>query len=309
MFSKFNLTYYKELQIKRRTFIFFVEYSNKEVEALKHQGLSLLLQHKVMEVEIVARQARMESPTDYYHVMMRGNNRENIFKDKNQKIFFIELLKGSVEDKLVDIAGYCIMDNHVHIIIKSELSNLSKFIKSINTKYAMRFNKQKDRVGHVFQGRYKSEIISDEIYLLQVIRYVHNNPVIARIVKSPDDYRWSSYREYIKVGTIISKEVKEFILDCYGSMGQFIEFHKKDDNQEYLETKEDIEQYRINRGKETISMYLKDKEINKSEVLKLEPTDIDEIIILLKQLKLSHRQIASLLDISNSRVHRNNMGD
>lgn len=191
------------------------------------------------------------------------------------------------------------MDNHVHIIVKSELTNLSNVIKAINTAYAMKYNKQKNRVGHVFQGRYKSEIINDETYLLQVIRYVHNNPVTAKIVKSPNDYRWSSYGEYLKEARIINKEQKKFILDFHGSMDQFIEFHKKKDNREYLETKEDIEQYRMGRAEEMLSNYLKERDIDKSEILNL-----DEIIIILKQSKLSHRKIAELLDISNSRVHR-----
>lgn len=247
----------------------------------------------------MARQARMESPTEYYHVMMRGNNRESIFKEKGQKMFLLELIEEQIEEALIGIAGYCIMDNHVHIIIKSELSNLSNAIKSINTKYAMRFNRQKNRVGHVFQGRYKSEIINDEIYLLQVIRYVHNNPVNAKMVKSPNDYRWSSYGEYLKQGTIISKEQREFVLACYGSMNQFIEFHKKRDSLEYLEIKEDIQQYRRNIGENIISTYLKEKEVNKSQIL-----NSDEIIFILKQSKFTHRQIAELLEISNSRVHR-----
>lgn len=247
----------------------------------------------------MARQARMESPTEYYHVMMRGNNRENIFKDKSQKIFYLELLEDQAEDGLIDIVGYCIMDNHVHIIVKSELSNLSNVIKAINTKYAMRFNRQKDRVGHVFQGRYKSEIINDEVYLLQVIRYVHNNPVNAKMVRSPNDYRWSSFGEYLKQGRIISKGQREFVLACYGSMNQFIEFHKKRDNHDYLEIKEDIQQYRRNIGEDIISTYLKEKEINKSEIL-----NSDEIIFILKRSKFTHRQISDLLGISNSRVQR-----
>lgn len=88
------------------------------------------------------------------------------------------------------------MDNHVHLIVKGEISNLSRAIKRLNISYAMKFNKKADRVGHVFQDRYRSEVIVDEPYLLHVTRYVHNNPIKAGIASHPWGYRWSSYQEY-----------------------------------------------------------------------------------------------------------------
>ena len=260
-----------------------------------------------MGVKGMVRQARIQSPTDYYHIMMRGNNRESIFRYQSQKIFFLELLEEQKKEGSIYIAAYCIMDNHVHIIIKGELPNISKAIGVINTKYAIRFNNQSERIGHVFQERYKSEVITDDTYLLQVIRYVHNNPVSAKMVRSPNDYRWSSYREYLKEDIIVNKEQKDFVLGCYGSINQLIEFHKEKDDQEYLEIKEDIEQYREDKAKEIISMYLKEKGINETEIFNLDSIYLDEaIMILLKRSKLSHRQIGELLKISSSKVHRIN---
>lgn len=124
----------------------------------------------------MARQSRIQSLTEYYHIIMRGNNRESIFSQQGQKQYFKELLKEKIEEQLIDIVGYCIMDNHVHIIVKAEIGHLSKAIKSINIKYAMKFNKESRRSGHVFQGRFKSETIENENYLIQVIRYIHNVP-------------------------------------------------------------------------------------------------------------------------------------
>ncbi len=163
------------------------------------------------------RQARIQSPTGYYHIMMRGNNRESIFSTDEQKRLFLECLKKHDTDHSVDIVAYCLMDNHVHIIVKADPLSLAKSIKSINTKYAMNFNRQRNRIGHVFQGRYKSEAITDDKYLLQVIRYVHNNPVKAKMIKSFKDYSWSSYSEYADVNLIIESQQKEFVLDYFSN--------------------------------------------------------------------------------------------
>jgi len=155
------------------------------------------------------RQARIQSESNYYHIMMRGNNRENIFNWDGQKLFFIELLEIQKADGLLDIVAYCLMDNHVHIIVNAELKNIATTLKVTNIKYAMKFNRELGRVGHVFQDRYKSEGIDDERYLLQVIRYVHNNPVKAKMVSQPADYKWSSFNEYINSTKIISHQQKE----------------------------------------------------------------------------------------------------
>jgi REP element-mobilizing transposase RayT len=108
----------------------------------------------LLEVNDMSRQARVQSPTDYYHVMMRENNRESIFGSDEQKKFFLESLKVQAEDQLIDVAAYCIMDNHVHIVVKGNISDLSNSIKRINIKYAMNFN-QKNRC----QGNLRKNVI------------------------------------------------------------------------------------------------------------------------------------------------------
>ncbi len=251
------------------------------------------------------RQARTQSQTEYYHVMMRGNNRENIFVADEQKRFFLESLKKQEEDQLIDIAVYCIMDNHAHIIIKANLSDLAKAIKSINIRFAMNFNGKRDRIGHVFQDRYKSEAIDNDRYLLQVTRYIHNNPVKAKMVKSPEDYYWSSYNEYIGENSTIKTQQKEFILGCFNNdMAQFIAFHKQKDNQEYMEVKEDILENRIEQAQEIISEYFLGKGLINDKQFNKNADYIEELVKrLLKESKLPHRQIANLLGVSNSIVH------
>jgi len=259
-----------------------------------------------LEVLILPRHARIQSPTDYYHVMMRGNNRESIFNSDDQKRFFLKSLKKHCEDHSVDIAAYCLMDNHVHIVVKADATNLTNAVKCINTRYAMNFNRLRDRVGHVFQDRYKSQAITDERYLLQVIRYVHNNPVKAKMVESFKDYSWSSYNEYVKRNSIVGNQQKELILGYFsGSVGQFEEFHKQKDNLEYLEVKEDIVRERLETAQDIISEYFTKKGLIEAKQLKQNPFYLEELIQnLLEKSKLTHRQIAALLSISNNIVHK-----
>lgn len=255
------------------------------------------------------RQARVQSPTDYYHVMMRGNNRENIFTKDIEKRFFLNSLQSNQEEGLLEIAAYCIMDNHVHIVVKADITNLPKAIKSINTKFAFSFNQVHGRIGHVFQDRYKSEAITDDTYLLQVIRYIHNNPVKARMVQSQEDYNWSSYNEYTNENGLIDRSQKEFIVGCFNdNLNKFVEFHKQKNNDEFLEIKEDLEAERFEKGQEIIAEYFQHKGLVHGKQVLKNAVMLEEIINkILKESRLTHRQVANLLGISNSVVHRSNL--
>ncbi|HYE09613.1 MAG TPA: transposase [Patescibacteria group bacterium] len=257
----------------------------------------------------MSRQARIQSPTDYYHVMMRGNNRESIFGKDEQKKLFLKSLKMQSDDQLIDIVAYCLMDNHVHIVAKADMTDLSKAIKCINIKYAMSFNQRRDRIGHVFQDRFKSETINDDRYLMQVIRYIHNNPVAAKMAKSPGDYNWSSYNEYMSENIIIHSQQKEFILGCFSyDIEQFLEFHKQKDNNEYLEIKEVIENERLEQAQDIISIYFEQKGLIDAKQVINNSVHLEEIIrYLLKGSRLTHRQIANLLGVSNNVVHKVNL--
>lgn len=115
-------------------------------------------------MKVKARQARIISPTGYYHVMMRGNNREKIFIKEDQKRYLTELLRIASLEEPIEAVAYCLMDNHMHIVVKGEIEDLSQAIKKINIKYAMKYNKDTKRIGHVFQDRYRSEAVIDDKY-------------------------------------------------------------------------------------------------------------------------------------------------
>lgn len=247
------------------------------------------------------RQRRIQSSTDLYHVMIRGINKEFIFKTNDQKEKILELINELVQNDLIEVGAWCIMDNHVHLLLKAKLDEMSKAIKIINLKYAAYYNKIKQRIGPVFGDRYKSENISDERYLLAVIRYIHTNPLKAKIIEKIEDYKWSSYKSFLTDDMkIISNELRSLILELFGkSYDYFIDFHKQADKSIFLDTKEDMEKLKLEIGQEIISDFFKKIGIVESKDLKLRPDLIEELIKdLTENTKLTLRQISGLTGLS-----------
>ncbi|WP_312700293.1 transposase [Sedimentibacter sp.] len=141
------------------------------------------------------RKARIKSNTGIYHIMLRGIDKRNIFLDNEDKLKFISNIKKAKEKANFNILGYCLMDNHVHLLLQ-ESEDIGTSIKRITVAYAGWHNKKYDRIGHLLQNRYLSEPVTSEHYMLNVLRYIHQNPIKARIVDNLSDYRWSSFGEY-----------------------------------------------------------------------------------------------------------------
>ena len=251
----------------------------------------------------MARQARKVSPTGFYHVMMRGNNREMILEKKWQKERFLELL--SQADTL-EIAAYCLMDNHVHLVVRAELPELSEAVKKINIRYAMGYNRHGDRVGHVFQDRYRSEVILNDSHLLQAVRYVHNNPVKAGLAAGPEAYKWSSYPEYLDGSShIVSPGVRETVSLHFVRQGSFRAFHDVDDLVEFADTQEDLEHNQARSAQRVIDSFCLAKGVFDAKEILKSAQRLEELVVeLLQHTTLSHRRIAGLLGISASFVHR-----
>jgi putative transposase len=146
----------------------------------------------------MARPLRIEYPGAVYHVICRGNNRQAIFRDDVDRKGYLEKLSLYCQDKQVDLLSYCLLSNHVHLLLETPRGNLSKLMQAFQTSYTVYFNKRHGRSGHVFEQRYKALLVDKDNYLLQVSRYIHLNPVGARIVDRAQDYRWSSYGSYLK---------------------------------------------------------------------------------------------------------------
>ncbi len=144
----------------------------------------------------MARKPREKSETGIYHVMLRGVNRSPIFLDDGDYDTFIHTLKDIKETNACRFYAYCLMENHVHLLVKEKEKSISEIVKLIASSFVVWYNDKYDRVGHLFQERFKSEPVETESYFYTVIRYIHQNPVKAEICLTPGEYKYSSYAEY-----------------------------------------------------------------------------------------------------------------
>ena len=187
------------------------------------------------------RTARAASQSGIYHVMFRGNELSDIFIDDEDRAKFLQTLFKKVQDEKFVIYAYCLMDNHVHLLIKGEHGKLGNLIKRINTGYVYYFNKKYGRVGHLFQDRFRSEPVDTESYFFDAVRYIHNNPVKACMVTAAGEYFWSSYNDYINISKnpCDSIDTKYFLStlsnDNKKAIGLFKELSKKETEKCYLE--------------------------------------------------------------------------
>ena len=145
----------------------------------------------------MGRSLRIEYPGAHYHVTSRGNERKDVFKSQKDREQFLEYVESAVNRYEAVIHAYCLMNNHFHILLETPSGNLSKIMQHINGAYTNYFNMKRKRSGHLFQGRYKAIVIEADEYAQQLSRYIHLNPVRANIVGKPEEYRWSSYLDYV----------------------------------------------------------------------------------------------------------------
>src|SRR4030066_947071 len=146
----------------------------------------------------MARNPRIEFEGAFYHVITRGNQKQKIFRDKEDYLKYLEILSGYKTRYRYSLYSYVLMSNHVHLLVETQKIPLSKILQGINQSYTAYFNKRYKTVGHLFQGRYKAILCDRDEYLLSLVKYIHLNPVRAKIVKFPDKYQWSSQHSYIK---------------------------------------------------------------------------------------------------------------
>jgi len=145
----------------------------------------------------MARKPRIHYPGAVYHVILRGNGGQDIFFARQDRARFYLLLQEGVEKFGHRIHALCCMTNHVHLAIQVADISLSKIMQNVSFRYTRYINKRKKRTGHLFQGRYKALLIDADSYLLELVRYIHLNPVRAGIVSKPDEYPWSGHRAYL----------------------------------------------------------------------------------------------------------------
>lgn len=144
----------------------------------------------------MAREARQRSKTGIYHLVSRGISQQNIFLDDDDRIRYLHLLKHLQNEYDLSIHAYCLMSNHVHLLVAEGKEAIGESMRRIGVSYATCFNRKHGRVGYVFQGRFHSEVVEDDSYFLTVLRYILHNPVKAGLCREINGYPWSSHYEY-----------------------------------------------------------------------------------------------------------------
>lgn len=146
----------------------------------------------------MARPLRVEYDGAWYHVMNRGAGRQNVFLTDNNRRSFLDLLRDIRAMWNIEIHAYTLMDNHYHLLIHTPKGNLSRGMRHVNGVYTQVFNRSRRTDGPLFRGRYKAVVIEKENYLLELVRYIHLNPVNAGLCKRPSAHRWTSHAAYLK---------------------------------------------------------------------------------------------------------------
>ncbi|MDK2846472.1 MAG: REP-associated tyrosine transposase [Synergistales bacterium] len=146
----------------------------------------------------MARPLRIEYPGALYHVTSRGNEKKDIFRGIKDREKFLSYLSSAWERYGAVFHAYCLMSNHFHLMVETPLGNLSRIMKHLNGSYTTYFNLKHKRVGHLLQSRYKAILVQADTYAAELSRYIHLNPVRAKIVSSPEKYRWSSCNLYLE---------------------------------------------------------------------------------------------------------------
>ncbi|NMA68227.1 MAG: transposase [Desulfitobacterium sp.] len=253
------------------------------------------------------RKPREKSPMGIYHVIMRGVNRQIIFKDKEDRTIFLDKMFRFGEKGEYKIFAYCLMDNHIHLLLQEQEESLSTSIKRICSSYVRWYNKKYERIGHLFQERFRSEVVDNERYFLTVLRYIHQNPIKAQIITNIDEYPWSSYHQYLKDSLHIDSHNidKKFVLTLFSSerknaLKSFREFHQEINDDNCLEIEEP------QKSDETVKEIIKARfGIEPSSVKEEEKSQQIAIVSELKTIGgVSKRQISRVTGLSRRIVDR-----
>jgi len=163
----------------------------------------------------MSRPLRIQYPDAWYHVMNRGRRGESVFLDKQDYSMFVELLKEVVDMYKVRVSAYCLIPNHYHLLLQTPGGDLARCMRHLNGIYTQRFNRAHHCDGQLFRGRYKSILVDADSYLLELVRYIHRNPLEAGLVKELNQYTWSSHKGYLSNAKKWNWLHKSFILSLF----------------------------------------------------------------------------------------------
>ncbi len=247
------------------------------------------------------RKARQKSESGIYHIIMRGINRQTIFLEDEDYHRFLQTLKYYKETSGYQIFAYCIMNNHIHLLMKTGSEPLEQIMRRICGKFVYWYNQKYGRIGYLFQDRFKSEPVEDDPYFLTVLRYIHQNPLKAGLVEDVEQYPWSSYRAYIHRDNLVDPD---FTLNIFSAnkakaMEAFIEFNKQETDERCL----DVDEKKRFTDQEALKLITSVcKTSNLDDLQTIDRKTRDKYLDELKQKGLSVRRIARLTGINRGVV-------
>lgn len=230
--------------------------------------------------------------------MLRGINRQNIFEDEEDKEKFLETLNRYKAISEYKLFAYCLMSNHIHLLIKIEKENLDLVLKRVAGSYVYWYNWKYKRSGHLFQDRFKSEPVEDDSYFLTVIRYIHQNPVKAGLCKSVLDYQYSSYFEYVNKNDLVDTDFCLGIISCE----QFIEFNSECNDDVCLDLEKNGFRLTDEEAKGIIRKISKCKNVTEFQSLDIKKRD--NYLKLCRDKGISIRQLSRLTGVSFNIVRK-----
>ena len=251
------------------------------------------------------RQARIKAESKTYHIIMRGINKQIIFEEDNDKNKYLEYLRKYKDECGFKLYAYCLMNNHIHLVLREGDVGLGSVFKRINTSYAMHYNYRYLRCGQIFQDRYRSEPVVSDIQLLNTIRYVHWNPIKAGLCDCLEGYKFSSYAEYLGSEGFHLCD-KGFIIKISGGVSHFSEFSEIDSDYKCI----DIETIKYGR-----TLLISDDEA-KELVLRVIPSfkpglflsmdkkERNNSIAVLKENGLTNKQICRITGLGRGIVEK-----
>ena len=245
------------------------------------------------------RQARRKSESGIYHIMLRGINQQQIFEGSEDCEKFLQILKDCKAVSEYKLFAYCLMGNHVHLLVQEDKEPIEQVMKRLATRFVYWYNIKYQRVGHLFQDRFKSEPVEDDAYFMTVIRYIHQNPVKAGLCKNLSDYEYSSYNEFFKTSDLIDKEFVFGIIP----VELFTQFNSEFANDKCLEI-EDKPVVRVTdeQAQKIIYKYSKCKTV--SEFQELKQASKEKCIKKFQDNGVSIRQIARLCGETKGMVEK-----
>lgn len=249
------------------------------------------------------RKARTKSTTGIYHVVIRGVNRQTIFEDEEDKVQFLQTIAKYKGNNRFILYGYCLMDNHIHLLLKEKDDTLSVLMKRISSSYVYWYNRKYRRCGHLFQERFNSENVENTTYFRTVLRYIHQNPLKAGLVTNIFKSKWTSIHEYVDGKSIVDTDfpLRLFSNDLGEALRIFIEYMQQVNEDKCLDVFEDVR-----LSDDEVRAYMKEWGIlHSSQLQSMAKESRDAILVRLRKLDgVSIRQLSRITGISKSVIQR-----